>query len=88
MSFEPSHRPVPSVLSPWQARRLIEFVGECLDHALQPLLARDLKKTIGRSVAHFGRLFRQSLGLEPNANVIGWRVERTSHLTDDHQGQG
>lgn len=59
------------------ARRSKDYIHDRID---QDIPLKELADSIGMSVSHFCRLFKQSTGLSPHQYVIACRVERARSL--------
>lgn len=71
------HRPVRGGLSPWQLRRIVDYIAEHLD---RPIGTEDLVELVGLSRAQFFRAFRHSTGTSPHRYVTLERVARAKTL--------
>jgi AraC family transcriptional regulator len=75
-STAPTHA-VSGGLSPWQLRRALDFIIEHLDG--DPTIAQ-LAQQCGLSAGHFGRAFRQTVGVTPHQWLLWKRVDRARDL--------
>ncbi len=67
-------------------QRQLSIVRDAIyDRLDQDIALRDLAASIGMSVSHFCRLFKQSTGLAPHQYVITCRVERAKSLLLDEE---
>lgn len=64
-------------LTPWQMRRIVDYLAENLD---QPIGIDDLIALVGLSRAQFFRAFRQSTGVSPHRYVTNERLARARQL--------
>ncbi len=64
-------------LTPRQIAMLRDYMYDRLD---QDISLSELATSVGLSVSHFTRLFKQSLGLAPHQYLIACRVERAKSL--------
>jgi AraC family transcriptional regulator len=64
-------------LTPRQISILRDYIYDRID---QDISLRELAASIGMSVSHFCRLFKQSTGLAPHQYVVECRVERAKSL--------
>jgi AraC-like DNA-binding protein len=74
-------------LTPWQVRRVSEFVGE---HLASPLPVATLASVAKLSGSHFSHVFKQSFGVSPYAYVMHKRIAKAQELmlaTDEPLGQ-
>jgi AraC family transcriptional regulator len=60
-----------------QLKRVTEYIHEYLG---QDIMLSDLAQLLGMSQFHFGRCFKQSIGMSPHQYVIQQRVEKAKHL--------
>jgi AraC family transcriptional regulator len=58
-------------LAPWQVRRLTAYIDDNLDATLRTC---QLAATLGLSVSHFTRAFKQSVGVSPRVYVVRRRL--------------
>ncbi|WP_083637572.1 helix-turn-helix domain-containing protein [Pararhizobium arenae] len=75
--IEKYERPLRSGLSPWQLKRVIEFVDSQLE---RPIRIADLAATISVSESHFTRSFSISAGVTPYQFIMKARIERAQTL--------
>jgi AraC-like DNA-binding protein len=75
--FLESGRPAGTGLAPWQLRRADAFIEAHLDG--DPSIA-DLARECGLSASHFGRAFRQAVGMPPHQWLTKRRIERAKDL--------
>jgi len=64
-------------LPPYQLRQVLAYVDA---HLTQDIKLADLAALLTMSPFHFGRMFKQSLGISPHQYVIQQRVERAKIL--------
>jgi AraC-like DNA-binding protein len=64
-------------LPPWVVRRVREHIENNIDRRIR---VEALAKLAGRSVFHFVRAFKQSVGVTPHDYLMRRRVERTMEL--------
>jgi AraC family transcriptional regulator len=69
--------PMPGALSPWQLRRVLDFLSAHLSD--DPTVA-ELACECGLSSGYFSRAFRQTTGVTPHQWLIRKRVERARQL--------
>jgi AraC family transcriptional regulator len=70
----------PSSQRPLNQRQLSIVRDAIYDRLDQDIALKDLATSIGMSVSHFCRLFKQSTGLAPHQYVIACRIERARSL--------
>ena len=61
-------------------RQLVQVLDYIDAHLSREITLADLAKLVGMSQFHFGRLFKQSLGLSPYQYLLQQRVERAKQL--------
>jgi AraC family transcriptional regulator len=64
-------------LAPWQARRVIAFIGDQIAASIQ---IEELAKVAKLSKSYFSRAFRSTFGQSPHAYIIGQRILRAKEL--------
>ncbi|RZM75229.1 helix-turn-helix domain-containing protein [Leptolyngbya iicbica] len=64
-------------LPPYQLRQVLDYVDNHLTHDIK---LADLAQLLTMSPFHFGRMFKQSIGVSPHQYVIQQRVERAKRL--------
>ena len=64
-------------LSRRQLLQVLDYIDAYLDHEI---VLADLAKIVGLSQFHFGRLFKQSMGLSPYQYLLQQRIERAKKL--------
>ena len=64
-------------LAPHQLGRIVDYIDAYLDRDIK---LADLAEAIGMSQFHFGRLFKQSIGISPHKYLLQQRVERAKQL--------
>ena len=69
-------------LAPHQLRRIVDYIDAYLDRDIK---LTDLAESVGMSQFHFGRLFKQSVGISPYQYLIQQRVERAKLLLQQTQ---
>lgn len=75
----------PSSQRPLTQRQISIVQDHIYDRIDQDIPLRELATSIGMSVSHFCRLFKQSTGLTPHQYVIACRVERARSLLLDKE---
>ena len=70
-------RPVSGGLSPWQLRRVLDFIAAHLD--ADPTIA-ELARECALSSGYFARAFRRSTGVTPHQWLVRKRIERARTL--------
>jgi AraC family transcriptional regulator len=70
-------RPGPGKLSPWQLRRVLDFMGAHLND--DPTIG-ELAQECGLSSGYFARAFRLTIGVTPHQWLVRKRVERARAL--------
>ena len=69
--------PVSGGLSPWQLRRVLDFLSA---HLTDDPTVAELARECGLSSGYFARAFRRTTGVTPHQWLIGKRVERARGL--------
>ena len=64
-------------LAAWQIARVRAYIDDNLHRTIH---IRDLGAVARRSLAHFSRKFKQSVGESPHAYIVRKRLEKASHL--------
>ena len=64
-------------LPPYQLNRVLDYIDAGLAENLK---LSDLAGLLNMSPFHFGRMFKQSMGISPHQYVIQQRLERAKHL--------
>jgi AraC-like DNA-binding protein len=65
------------LLSPWQAKRVRDFIDATLD---EQIFVGALAGVAGISASHFFRVFKGTFGLSPHAYIIRRRISRAKDL--------
>lgn len=64
-------------LPTYQLNQVLDYINEGLAGEIK---LADLAGLLGMSPFHFGRMFKQSMGISPHQYVIQQRIERAKHL--------
>ncbi|MEM6451764.1 MAG: helix-turn-helix transcriptional regulator [Cyanobacteria bacterium P01_D01_bin.105] len=75
-----THPELPTYKGGLPQRQLIEVLDYIDAYLDREITLADLAKLVGMSQFHFGRLFKQSLGLSPYQYLLRQRVERAKQL--------
>lgn len=79
-----SHSAVQSCIALWNGglsdRQILRVIDYINAHLAQDIKLSDLAELLGLSQFHFGRLFKQSVGITPHQYLLQQRVERAKQL--------
>ncbi|MGK7887914.1 MAG: helix-turn-helix domain-containing protein [Leptolyngbyaceae cyanobacterium] len=64
-------------LPTYQLKQVLDYIDA---HLAGDIKLADLARLLGMSPFHFGRMFKQSMGISPHQYVIQQRIERAKHL--------
>jgi AraC family transcriptional regulator len=73
----PRAAPARGGLAPWQERKIRDHIESRLERSIP---VGDLARLVSLSPSHFGRAFKESLGVTPHAYVMRRRLERAQEM--------